>query len=146
MNPQLAAMLQLWASLRAAHHLYWTLHWQAKGTSFQGDHTLFSGLYQERVEEIDNLAELIAGHYGAQVLEPMKAWKAAEECIAKAMAAPNPIAIAEMVLSYVEAANDICMDGKYPAGTTNLIADIGTNHLKALYKLQQRYAAGQPKL
>ena len=146
MDPQLAAMLKLWASLRAAHHLYWTLHWQAKGSSFQGDHTLFGGLYQERVEEIDNLAELIAAHYGAQTLEPMKAWKAAEECIAAAMAAPTPVFIAEMVLEYVEVANDECMSGKYPAGTTNLISDIGTNHLKALYKLKQRYMAGPTKL
>ena len=145
MNPQLAAMLQLWASLRAAHHLYWTLHWQAKGQPFYGDHLLFERLYKGRLEEIDDLAELLAGHFGAQVLEPMKAWKAAEECIAKAMAAPNPIFIAEMVLEYVEAANDESMSGKYPAGTTNLIAAIGTNHLTALYLLKQRYAAGPAK-
>lgn len=146
MDQQLAAMLKLWASLRAAHHLYGTLHWQAKGQPFYGDHLLFERLYTGRVEEIDGLAELIAGHYGAQVLEPMKAWKAAEECIAKAMAASSPIAIAEMVLEYVEVANDACMEGKYPAGTTNLIAGIGTNHLSALYLLKQRYAAGAPKL
>lgn len=146
MDPQLAAMLKLWASLRAAHHLYWTLHWQAKGQPFYGDHLLFERLYKGRLEEIDDLAELIAGHFGAQVLEPMKAWKAAEECIAKAMAAPSPIFIAEMVLEYVEVANDECMSGKFPAGTTNLISGIGTNHLTALYLLKQRYAAGAPKL
>lgn len=141
MNPQLSAMLYLWAKLRMAHHLYWTLHWQAKGPSFQGDHTLFGDLYEARVEEIDGLAELIASHFGAAQLDPLRAWAMAQECITSAVSAPSPVAIAEMVLEAVEEANAACMEGEYPAGTTNFISDVGTHHLKDLYKLQQRFGA-----
>lgn len=146
MESCLPAMLNLWAKLRMAHHLYWTLHWQAKGSSFYGDHSLFQGLYQARIEEIDNLAELIAAHYGSSQLDPVRSWAMAQECIMGAVGAPSPVSIAEMVLEAVEEANEACMECAYPAGTTNLIADIGTNHLKALYMLKQRYMAGPTKL
>ena len=138
MNQQLAAMLNLWACLRAAHHMYWTLHWQAKGPSFQGDHTLFGNLYSERVEEIDGLAELIAGHFGADKLNPVTSWQAALDKINTLAKAGTPVAIAQMVLDAAEAANSASAAGKFPAGTQNLLSGIGTNHLKALYLLQQR--------
>jgi len=138
-NSHLSSMLHLWASLRAAHHLYWTLHWQAKGPSFQGDHTLFGDLYKARAEELDDLAEMIAAHYGSAQLDPVRAWGAAAACIEELVAAGSPIAIAEKVLAAVEACNEACLEGNYPASTTNLIADIGTNNLNGLYKLQQRY-------
>lgn len=138
MNQQLAAMLNLWACLRAAHHMYWTLHWQSRGPNFYGDHELFGRLYGDRVDEIDDLAELIAGHYGADKLNPIVAWQAALEKINALAKAPSPVAIAQMVLEAAEAANSASASGKFPAGTQNLISGIGTNHLNALYLLQQR--------
>jgi DNA-binding ferritin-like protein len=138
-DEHLSSMLHLWSTLRAAHHLYWTLHWQAKGPSFQGDHTLFGGLYQERAEEIDKLAELIAAHYGSAQLDPLRAWAAAQACIEELVGVGSPVAIAEKVLAAVEDCNEASLDGAYPAGTTNLVSDIGTKNLMALYKLKQRY-------
>lgn len=145
MESCLPAMLNLWAKLRMAHHLYWTLHWQAKGQPFYGDHLLFERLYKGRLEEIDDLAELIAGHFGAAQLDPVRSWAMAQECIVGAVGAPSPVSIAEMVLEAVEEANEACMECSYPAGTTNLISGIGTNHLTALYLLKQRYGAGPAK-
>ena len=146
MNPQLSSMLHLWATLRAAHHLFWTLHWQSRGPNFYGDHQLFERLYKARLEEIDDLAELIAGHFGSDKLDPLKAWTAAQEVISAMVQAGTPVAIVDTVLAAVETANDACMEGKYPAGTTNLISGIGTNHLTAKYLLQQRYVATPAKL
>lgn len=138
MNQQLAAMLNLWACLRAAHHMYWTLHWQSRGPNFYGDHELFGRLYGDRTAEIDDLAELIAGHYGADKLNPVVAWQAALDKINMLAKAGSPLAIAQMVLEAAEAANAASASGKFPAGTQNLISGIGTNHLNALYLLQQR--------
>lgn len=137
----LSVLLKLWSCLRASHHVYWTLHWQAKGQPFYGDHLLFERLYQARIEEIDGLAEIIAGHFGADKLEPVQAWTAALEEVKAMMAMPTPIGIAQLVLDGVEAANTACASGKYPASTQNFVAGVGTNHLEALYLLKQRYGA-----
>jgi hypothetical protein len=138
---QLSALLKLWACLRASHHVYWTLHWQAKGQPFYGDHLLFERLYTARIEEIDGLAEVIAGHFGADKLEPVKAWTDALEVINAMMSSSTPIGIAQMVLDAVEVANAAWAEGKYPASTQNFISGVGTNHLSALYLLKQRYGA-----
>ena len=142
MNPQLAAMLQLWASLRAAHHLYWTLHWQAKGQPFYGDHLLFERLYKGRLEEIDDLAELIAGHFGADKLEPMKAWKAAEQFMGTVLQGDSPLAIPMAVAKLAEDADAACMKAPFPAATRNFVSGLGTENLTDIYLLKQRYAAG----
>jgi len=138
----LAALLNLWADLRASHHLYWTLHWQAKGPSFQGDHTLFEGLYQRKVEQIDSLAEIIAAHYGSDKLDPLKAWAMAAEKIQAAVQFASPVQIAEMVICCAEAANDAVMSGDecpYPAGLSNFVSDLSTKNIQDLYLLKQRF-------
>ena len=97
MDPVLSSLLALWAGLRGSHHLYWTLHWQAKGQPFYGDHELFERLYKARIGQIDHLAEVIAGHFGADKLEPMKAWKAAEQFMGTVLQGDSPLAIAMSV-------------------------------------------------
>lgn len=137
-------LLDLWACLRAAHHLYWTLHWQSKGSQFYGDHLLFERLYTARVEEIDGLAEVIAGHYGAGQLDPVKAWAAAGAKISAATKLTNPIGIAQMVLKSAEVANkaipsDMGAECPYPGGLQNFIQGISTAHIGDLYLLKQRF-------
>lgn len=134
-------LLDLWACLRAAHHLFWTLHWQSKGSQFYGDHLLFERLYTARLEEIDGLAEVIAGHYGAGQLDPVKAWAAASAKINAATKLPNPIGITQMVLKSAETANK-AIDGAdcpYPGGLQNFIQGISTAHIGDLYLLKQRF-------
>lgn len=138
----LAALLNLWADLRASHHLYWTLHWQAKGPSFQGDHTLFSGLYQRKAEQIDGLAEIIAAHFGSDKLDPLKAWVMAGEKIKAAAQFASPVQIAEMVIECAESANDAVMSSEecpYPAGLSNFVSDLSTKNIQDLYLLKQRF-------
>lgn len=137
----LAALLKLWACLRAAHHVYWTLHWKSKGQPFYGDHLLFERLYSGRIEEIDGLAEIIAAEHGADKLDPVQAWTDALEVIKAMMSSSTPIDVAKMVLDAVEAANTASAGCSYPASTQNFISGVGTNHLSALYLLKQRYGA-----
>lgn len=146
----LSVLLDLWAGLRAAHHLYHTLHWQAKGQPFYGDHLMFKRLYEGVEGDIDDLAEVIAGHYGADKLDPIKAWAAAGEKIsAVATMGGSPLAIAEMIMDLSEAANDAIVNGgecPYPGALSNLVSGIGTKHLADVYLLKQRYAAGPAKM
>jgi len=138
----LAALLNLWAHLRAAHHVYWTLHWQARGPSFYADHQLFGGLYEARVEEIDHVAELIAGHHGADKLDPLAAWTAAIPVVEAMLAGSSPVVVAQLVVAAAEAANTACAGAPAPASTQNVVADIGSAHVRALYLLQQRFGRG----
>jgi DNA-binding ferritin-like protein len=137
----LEALLDLWACLRASHHVYWTLHWQSKGNQFYGDHLLFERLYSARIEEIDGLAEVIAGHYGADKLNPVTAWAAASKKIDMATKMTNAIGIAQMVLKSAEAANKLVdgADCPYPGGLQNFIQGISTTHIGDLYLLKQRF-------
>ena len=138
MDP-LASLLNLWAHLRAAHHVYWTLHWQARGPSFYADHELFGELYEARVSEIDHVAELVAGHYGADKLDPLAAWTAAVPVVEAMLAGSSPVVVAQLVVAAAEAANTACAEAPAPASTQNVVADIGSAHLQALYLLQQRF-------
>lgn len=146
----LSVLLDLWAGLRAAHHLYHTLHWQAKGQPFYGDHLMFKRLYEGVEGDIDDLAEVIAGHYGADKLDPIKAWAAAGEKINMiAQHGGSPVAIAEMIMDLSEAANDAIVNGgecPYPGALSNLVSGIGTKHLADVYLLKQRYASGPVKM
>jgi len=143
----LELLLDLWACLRAAHHLYWTLHWQSKGPNFYGDHLLFERLYQARVEEIDGLAEVIAGTYGAAQLEPVRAWQAALAKIEAARTGTAP-GIAEMVLASAEAASAAVPGAglKGPGGMENFLTGIATAQIADLYLLRQRFAGAAPSL
>ena len=142
MDPVLSSLLALWAGLRGSHHLYWTLHWQAKGQPFYGDHELFERLYKARIGQIDHLAEVIAGHFGADKLEPMKAWKAAEQFMGTVLQGDSPLAIAMSVAKLAEDADAACAKAPFPAATRNFVSGLGTENLTDIYLLKQRYAAG----
>jgi DNA-binding ferritin-like protein len=123
------------------------LHWQAKGTPFYGDHELFKRLYKGVEDDIDDMAEVIAGHYGSDKLDPIKAWAMAGEKISMiAQQGGTPLVIAEMIMELSEAANDAIVNGAecpYPGALSNLVSGIGTKHLADVYLLKQRYVAGQ---
>jgi DNA-binding ferritin-like protein len=140
----LPTLLNLWADLRAAHHLYWTLHWQARGPSFYGDHSLFAGLYQEKAGQIDALAEIIAAHYGSDKLDPIKAWEAALPKVQQLVEGGSAVAIAEYVIQCCENANEAVLESgecPYPAGLSNFVSDLSTKNIKDLYMLKQRFGA-----
>ena len=52
------------AALRAQYMMYQTLHWQAKGAAYYGNHLLFQRLYESVQGEIDQAAEKLVGYTG----------------------------------------------------------------------------------
>jgi hypothetical protein len=93
--------------LRAAHHVYWTLHWQAQGVGYYGDHLLYQRLYQARVKEIDRVAETIAAVYGADKLGALTAWEAAQRVLTNVSTAPNSgLRVAELTLHAANRVNN----------------------------------------
>ena len=135
----LDALLRLWASLRASHHTFWTLHWQSRGTGYYGDHLLYQRLYEARVKEIDRVAEVIAAIYGSDKLMALSAWDAAQRVLANIVASPNPgLRAAESILHTANAANAAIGRHPYGIAVNNVIAGIADSALEAVYLLQQR--------
>ncbi len=135
----MAALLDLWATLRAAHHAYWTLHWQSRGPAYYADHLLYQRLYEARVKEIDRLAETVAALYGADKLAMMDAWAAANRVLLTANASPDPgLRVAELTLHAANRANNAIRQHPYGVAVNNVIAGIADAALESVYLLQQR--------
>ena len=135
----LVALLKLWATLRAAHHTFWTLHWQSRGTGYYGDHLLYQRLYEARVKEIDRVAEVIAALYGSDKLTALTAWDAAQRVLAATAASPEPgLRAAESILHAANAANAAIGQHPYGVAVNNVVAGIADSALEAVYLLQQR--------
>jgi starvation-inducible DNA-binding protein len=56
------------AFIRFLANLHQTFHWQSNGVQFYALHLMFERLYNETVEEIDGVAEKIAGTFSADLL------------------------------------------------------------------------------
>jgi hypothetical protein len=129
-------LLQLWASLRSAHRVYWTLHWQALN---YGDHLLYQRLYEARVKEIDRVAEAIAGLYGRAALDAVEGMEKEAQVLRATMAAPSPaVRAAEFVHEATRAANAAIGQHPYGIAVNNIVAGIADNALETIYLLQQR--------
>jgi DNA-binding ferritin-like protein len=137
-----ATLLDVWAALRALHHVLWTLHWQAEGDPAYGDHLLYQRLYEARVEEIDRMAELIAGLFGAGALDPAASWQRAGALIDGASAvkgkpATRALALVEATAEAIDLA-DKANTGAHALAANNVLAGIADNLDNAAYLLQQR--------
>jgi hypothetical protein len=138
-----AAFLTAWDALRAAHHVLWTLHWQAEGTPSYGDHLLYERLYKARVEEIDRVAELIAALFGASALDAVASWDRATPFIGLGAKRPAPeraTLIVEAAMEAVEAAIE-ANTGKHAAAADNVFAGVADALDNAYYLLAQRTRA-----
>lgn len=59
-------MTEIWAQLEAMVLLYQDGHWKASGLAQNGDHELFSRLYNRCQKGLDEIAEKIHGYFGNQ--------------------------------------------------------------------------------
>lgn len=131
-----AMLLQLWAALRSAHRVYWTLHWQAPN---YGDHLLYQRLYEARVKEIDRVAEAIAGLYGRETLGAIAGIEKEAQVLRATMASPDPsVRAAEFIHEATRAANAAIGSHPYGIAVNNIVAGIADNALETVYLLQQR--------
>ena len=139
------ALLDVWASLRALHHVLWTLHWQAEGDPAYGDHLLYEKLYTARVEEIDRMAELIAALFGADALDPVAAWNRAGVLVERAgvmrgSPAARALALVEATIEAIDLADE-ANTGPHALAANNVLAGIADNLNTAAYLLKQRTRA-----
>ena len=71
-NSECLSVLQvLLASLRAAHLIHWTGHWQVAGPTQYGDHLLLERIYGGLTDDIDGLAEKIVAEYESDSVDPV---------------------------------------------------------------------------
>ena len=137
-----STLLDVWAALRALHHMLWTYHWQAQGDPAYGDHLLYEKLYTARVEEIDRVAELIAALFGADALDPVAAWTRAGTLVERAGAmrgtpAARALALVEATIEAIDLADE-ANAGPQALAANNVLAGIADNLNTAAYLLQQR--------
>jgi DNA-binding ferritin-like protein len=130
--------------LLASYRLLQTLHWQARGESYYGDHLLYQRIYEAIPKEIDAVAERLVGLYGedpvdadhleSAVARRLRAWK-----MSGAAQVQRALSVERAILATVQRALET-LDGTDP-GTENLLAGIADTHLGHLYLLQQRAKA-----
>ena len=134
----------LLATLRSAHWVHWTGHWQAKSNCFYGDHLLLERVYTGIVEEIDTLAEKMVTVFGAGAVDPREQIALANTVVdMQSSGRQDPIersllveenlqALLSSVFNYLENIN------KLPLGLNDYIAATANNHDTYLYLLRQR--------
>ena len=139
------ALKFLLASLRAAHWVHWSGHWQVRSGSFYGDHLLLERVYSGIVEEIDTLAEKIVFLCGTASVGPVEQIALADTVVREFCADPysNPMGRSLQVEEHLQVLlQDVFtyLEGKkqLPLGLNDYIAATANNHETYLYLLRQR--------
>lgn len=140
---------ELFALLRAGHWNAWTLHWQSKGNSFYGDHTMLERIYNGYVEEIDGLAEKIAGLTGDRNVEAVESMSMALQYVQQWGQEPDLIKRGLMAEKNLQEAIQNVFDsleqkGQLSMGLNDFLMGLANDHQTNEYLLQQRLTeAGQ---
>lgn len=135
----------LLASLRAAHWVHWSGHWQVKSGNFYGDHLLLERVYTGIVEEIDTLAEKLVTLHNISAVDPLEQIDLSQTVVADLCgdSKVNPMlrslqveeylqSLLQDVFSYLETQKSL------PLGLNDYIAATANNHDTYLYLLRQR--------
>lgn len=140
-SPRLFGQLQeLLSLLIAMERMYQTAHWQSKGPSFQGDHTLFSGLYTGVDAEYDTLAEKIVASLGGHAVNDVPIGQMVQEYLVRWSQIPD------LVLRGLQAEEDLQAQvatvlhdkAKVSEGLQNFLQGVADAHEKNAYLLTQR--------
>lgn len=132
----------------ALYYMYYNMHWKSAGTNYYGDHLLFQRLYEDEVEEIDQLAEKTLGVFLDQgLLNPAQdlanAAKVLSEFFPQDMD-PKDFAFAAIAAEkkFLELIDEVLEDleeeDQKTNGIDNLLQGIADKHEEHLYLLQQR--------
>jgi DNA-binding ferritin-like protein len=144
MNTRVKDLTYLLAYLRSLQMLYQTLHWQAKGTSAYSDHLLYARLYEALGEEIDQLAEKIAGLDGdlSLSLGPQLKLVCAIESGWMSDFHATSVEIAlhaeECLQRCLKKIFDQLKDSGMTLGLEDFLASLASKHEENLYLLRQR--------
>lgn len=138
-----AFLCGLLGCLRALHWLHWTLHWKVRGTSSYGDHLLFERMYTGMVDEIDTLAEKIAGFHGSDMIGPHGHFDVAGVFLSQwtsSGSAYDQALLAERRLQDVvrQTYEDVKATGSMTLGLDDYLMALASAHETNIYLLQQR--------
>ena len=135
----------LLASLRAAHWVHWSGHWQVKSGNFYGDHLLLERVYSGIVEEIDTLAEKTVALYEVSAVDPLEQIDLSQTVVADFCqhSDTDPMLRSLQVEEYLQSLlqdvfNYLETQQALPLGLNDYIAATANNHETYLYLLRQR--------
>ena len=139
----LVGLLNVWSALHGEYWLFWTLHWQSKGSNAYGDHLLYQRLYEARTAEIDRVAEIISAVGGSALLQPEQGMQAAHRFVAGIMADPRSnvdrgLYAVQAVRHVLNTANAAAEGTPFALEINNALAGIADKQLEAEYLLKQR--------
>lgn len=139
---------ELLASLKAMRECYQTLHWQARGEPFFGDHLMFERIYTNLLPEIDSLAEKIVGFTDdALVLEVTSQTARVSTHVQEIMSnLQNMTPLQSMfeaekllVSKFLpQLLNSMEQAGELSDGMENFLQSIGDNHENNIYLVSRR--------
>jgi DNA-binding ferritin-like protein len=155
MNPQqqhFAVFLELLAVARANYLWFHGAHHLVTGVSFEGDHKLYSKIYEDYLAFFDALAEKGIALIGPPIADPVRVTTAAMRLLTQypppGQFASTPLASASLELEkrfiqQLSKARETLVGLKMlPLGLDNLLAQTADDHDTWIYKLNQRARGG----
>lgn len=133
----------LLALLRAMHLTHHTAHWQVKGPSFVGDHSLFSDLYSGLPDEADGLAEKLVYTFGADIVDLsdqlLRITSICQTALEEADLFKRALHMEEWLQKVISSTREALeSEGKLSHGMDNYLQGLADTHDSACYKLKQR--------
>jgi len=140
------ALATLLAALRALYLLHQAHHWQSRGPSFYGDHTLFQRLYEAVLPEMDSVAERAVGRGNAGIVEAADVTRATQVLLDRWQArggSPDALIRSSFAAEGEALAliDSLMASVSFSTGTQNLLQGIADKHEENSYLLQQRLGA-----
>lgn len=137
----------LLAMLRATQIVHHNAHWQVSGPTFNGDHSMYAGLYEAIDDEYDTLAEKMVVLYGASSVDAIPQLKLITTVVTRAVQATDnlpqrSLAVEEGLQTVLEAVRDhLDKEDELDMGMDNFLQGLADSHQKAVYMLTQRCKA-----
>ncbi len=134
----------LLATLRSAHLIHWTGHWQVMGDTQYGDHLLLDRVYSSFPDDIDTLAEKIVSTYGPDSVDPVEQSKMMAECTSVLTPPCEPVLerslqIEEQLQKLLKATYDKLKEcDNLTLGMDDFIMALSNTHDTFIYLLRQR--------
>ena len=149
MHPKNDILLAFISYVRASYHWFHAAHHATSGVGFNGDHELYSSIYEDYLEVLDGIIEKAIGSCGFEgAAAPLPSLNLAIKFLANYQSPDTltSLAIASTALQvekdYLEVLNELFMtleeSGELPLGMNDFLAASANAHDTFVYKLTQR--------
>lgn len=137
------ALLRLLDQLQASYLVYREGHWTVEGPGYYGNHLLLERVYTETEKEIDDLAEMIVGSFGSDILKNREdnSSKWAKDFRNPVDPMRGALKAARVVRAGIdESYGSLKQSGEMTTGWDDLLMSLAQGKDKHLYLLQQATA------